>query len=307
MHKDADAFGLSRSRTPIEWLAEYSSAAERQDLAKRLADKIDEISRRKGGVPVVRAFATFLPEASREQPGPAQRALATIVDLARELRVRHHDVRTIEVVAGSRIVGLQPYQRMGGEIVCFAKLREERARRTDRKVQTIRIVEALARVIDETELDPREQLTFAVELEPGRFFDIRNIKRNMALIEAVEAHKNAEILRGIVGLNLDVGHYALAGISAAEMNSELLRRVAHVHLSDHKCGHLADLYLGKGGLGTRLGAAAFNPWLKLIEECYAMERPAGLLPLSGLVSLEMESCTSVSEVEASLQQIKSWL
>jgi sugar phosphate isomerase/epimerase len=306
MRPDATLIHSGKDCPPIQWM-NLPDRRQQKRMAVRIADSIELIEKQHGYMPRIRAFATHFPEVARAVPDMSVNSLSTLVELARTLRDRRHSVSTIEVVAGSRILGLQPYRRPPKrgepqEIICVAKV-------VPRPVDSGRvpsILSAIAEVVKFTELSASERLTFSIELEPGRYYELNDLQGICHLISAIDQHPLAKMLKPIVGLSVDIGHYAIAGILPSQLLGSKMDRVVHFHLSDHRGGHFVDLPIGDGGLGSQRGKAAFDPWLKFIYECYTTARADELPPLSGLVSLEMEAATSIVGLENSLKLMRKW-
>jgi sugar phosphate isomerase/epimerase len=158
------------------------------------------------------------------------------------------------------------------------------------------------RVIDSLDEAPGSPaLRFALELEPGPLFNIRNKESLLVFCDQIASID--EKYSAWIGLNLDIPHWCfLAGIDAAwvEKHLSVLRRIAHAHVSDHSSGHFCDaeplLFHG---------ACEFSPWLRLLSEVAKSNSGSELaMGYSGFVTCELECCPNEEFVRASVLHLQ---
>ena len=136
--------------------------------------------------------------------------------------------------------------------------------------------------------DQERRVTWALELEPGPIFALRDWATLHALCTAIEAD---EMLSPYVGVNLDIAHWRMARgkTVSGRITPELVRssdavlgRMAHAHIAGHHdCTHLGDLTLDVLNDPLR----DFGPWLDLLQDLPSL----GNRLFSGHVSVELEA------------------
>lgn len=254
----------------------------------------------------ISAIATYLPELAdlqRNKSSLAVRALGFLVELSEALRGQQllaHDPKTIEIVAGSRIQGVWPGKlidksRASGPVYVANVMSRAYLGQT--------LLGNLRTVVEQ--IDVASPVRFAFELEPGPLHLLNDWD---ALVWFALRLERDEVLGARVGFNLDIAHWAfLAGIRAdqlaptTELGALVRRRILHAHIADHRLGHFGDQ--APGALNDE---RAFAPWLELLDQIAAEERPAGM-DFSGFVSLELEACREAGEVTAALRTLRRML
>ena len=144
------------------------------------------------------------------------------------------------------------------------------------------------------------------ELEPGPLYVLNDLNAIRLMQPQLEKHG----LHELVGWNLDIAHWALAGIKLRDIDYDVFSRIVHAHISDHAYGHLGDLPVGRAGLGIcgtgRQNVAGFAPWLHLLR-CCASRPPNTGLPFSGYVSVELEACPDPALARSSVKKVGALL
>jgi sugar phosphate isomerase/epimerase len=300
-------------REPFATAIQRLAAAQRSDqrartnlAARQLAERLHEAVSRDRLLRIP-AFATFLPEITsprRKFARLAQDALRFLMRVAWYLRETHeHPVRTIEIVAGSRMSGVWPAAVSDDPITSEAAYGANRVpERVDKPVAIKLLLDRLL-PLAKPAADAGVQL--AVELEPGSLHIIRDwgsVRRFCAFLALPEY----KALSPVLGLNLDVAHWGiLNGITPQKVLDEKLvrQRIVHAHVADHARGHFGDVPLLQ-----QHGPDFFRRWLVAINQIAQEQRPAGTPSFSRYVSLEFESCRAPDEMLAiSIERLNSLL
>jgi len=242
--------------------------------------------------PIV-ATASFVPEVTsldRDSYEMACNALRFLLRFATALRRSgHQDLRTVELVVGSRIGGIWPAR--GGSYV---------ATWMDTDVACRRVLSILGRVLCEcANCPPEDRIVLALELEPGPMFLLRDWE---SLVEVCQQIAKDPLLSRFVGVNVDIAHWRLARDITPERvwdTPEVRDRIVHGHLSGHHhCSHFGDLP------PFDLNAAKdFRPWIELLRRIAADWRDPELPQFSGYVSLELEAAKELRIVTKSVLQL----
>lgn len=247
-------------------------------------------------LPVV-AVTSFVPEVTSPQREAYERACCAVrflLGMATALkREGHKDLRTVELVAGSRIAGVWPAR---GERYVATRLHADVARR--------RVLSILGRVMSPYEKTPREgRISVALELEPGPMYSLRDWQ---SLVDLCEEIDKDPLLSQFVGVNLDIAHWRLARDITPEQvwDTPVVRdRIVHAHIAGHhRCSHLGDL-----PLGDLNQPEDFRPWIDLLNRIATDWRDPMLPQFSGYVSLEMEAAKSRDLVTDSTKKLASLL
>lgn len=264
--------------------------------AQKITNILHRLEKGRPGRPVdICGFASFLPDISlpsQFSPEGKRReitvkVLERLLELLMELKKRGFSCRTFELVAGHTIVQPGDAPRFGKTRLryvdpnaCFKALEEslkELAKTMDRIFQQK----------DSRRRSCRPVLAF--EIEPG-VSKLNNGKKSLAkLWSLMKRFPDA-------GLNLDIGHMLILGISPEDLfGSELADRIAHVHISDNADSHFADLCVG-----TYHKEKAFAQWIRALANHFRKRRGA----FQGCVSIEMEACGSADMVRDAVRITK---
>lgn len=177
------------------------------------------------------------------------------------------------------------------------------------KAKQERLIKGLQRVVELVQfaLKPRshveQQFLIGLELEPGAGYVLRD---NMTLDEIMGRIKDTPGLSEHVGINLDVGHMRIAGVTANDLQ-KYEDKIVHAHISDHPSMHTRDHYLGAW---TDIAHPnEFDPYIKLLKRRLTPtpegERPG--LGFSGTVAIELEGCNRLEWVLRSIQELRRLL
>lgn len=291
MQVDCERLLRFPNRTAIDSLADlYLDPSRLRKLAEKLEQALGcELYPHKKCC----GFATFLPEiaAGGEAARKAQNALRGLIQLAGALRRQGHpDLSTIEIVAGSLIRGVCPVPQAKGKTPRTAYV-------ASRDVDDDRTLDTLCASL-EAVADEATGLRLAVELEPGPLYMLRDIETLKEFCKRLKA----PALCGVVGLNLDCAHWAMAGISPAQVraNLDIFNRIVHCHISDHADGHFGDLVIGDYHANPR----DFYEWVRLARELMERPRPDGYPSFSGFASVELEAVKDDRMVALSARRLQ---
>ncbi len=285
----------SASHSAVEFLASLQD-----DQSKRIAIEISQSLKANSPHLQISALASFIPEISRnvheQAAAVGRKAIRTLLKFASHLRELNHPVRVVELVAGSRFVGLLPGAGKNGRSA-VSVLTSNQAQ--DNVIMNLKLV-----LLKSAPSGP----CLALELEPGEYFTLNSLD---ALREMAEKLEKQDI--GRVGFNLDIAHWRLAPISDHSTESRpiepddvrrclpVMKRIVHGHISDHHpTAHFGDLPL------IQELEASFRPWLDLLRDAQTINGPKGLAP-SGFLSLELEAMRNRKVVSESLKVLSAWL
>ena len=236
----------------------------------------------------LRAFATFLPEITDPNPRTrkqTQLAIRCLVKLASQINKlkQNHDVRVIEIVAGSSTYGVWPARDLSTDqsmLVANRVTFSECLSFIDRELFDIQdCLEASA-------------IRLAFEVEPGPLFCLNGFEAVKEFDRFVNT--NGWGIGKYVGLNLDVAHWKLCGIDPSEVPKSIQDLVIHMHVSDHGKGHFGD-----ASLGSVNPLKEFEPWLTMGGSLVSREGA------SGMISLELECCLDDGVLRESVKNLKS--
>ena len=296
-------FGL-KSNEPSLGIRKPMLSARRRMATKRLkslnirkcADTINRTCR-KNELEIC-AITTFLPGLASQTglKSVSQNALDYVIRLAKKLKQDYkHPIKTIELVAGSLVDGIWPgIHEDEGEVYVANILKKETA---------IKNFAINLRPI--AEIAAKAGIALAVELEPGPNYIINDINALELLSETI---KGDAILDKIVGFNLDIAHWSMAGIEGISKKTSsiisktshenIVDRIIHAHVSDHGAGHLADL-----AIESIHDSNYFDRWRDFINTIYAKSYQRTNEPkYSGYVSLEIEATHSYDAITNSFNK-----
>jgi hypothetical protein len=216
---------------------------------------------------------------------------------------------TVELVGGSRVQGMSNATYRSAKWPHHARPAYLAHRIGAVKGWSL-LWESLRAVVDRTRLEPKDGVALAVELEPGPLYVLNDHAGLVALADLLAA-RGAERYARVVGFNLDVAHWFLAGIDPAKVDPRVVARICHVHISDIGLGHFGDAPLGALGLGRDTGDVernlrAFAPWLGLIDRVIRGRAGRGRdgVPFSMCASLELEACAGIAPVHESIERLR---
>ena len=264
----------------LEFMAGFSNRGG-QTLDAAVDDLL--VGMLQGERPIV-ALATFVPTLSLPPNSASavkgRHALAFVAAVARRLADRQNPQRriVIEIVGGSRVQGLSAESDTSYKASFFSE-----------KSCTSNLLENLRLLVHSV---GSEQVIWAIELEPGPLFTIRDWASISTFCEQIE--KDA-VLAGHTGINLDISHWricsthstdgSLARICPRQIRDSpsVFGRIVHAHIS----GHHDRAHFGDIPIGVLNTPDEFAPWLDLLRERAACTQTT--LPFSGYVSFEFEA------------------
>jgi hypothetical protein len=261
--KESVASGGMRPATVLTTLNQRLTEAEVVGVADALHRAIGGDEGRE-----IVALASFLPElASSDLVGPptrqpAQVALANIIRVGGALRRRHgHPVHVVEAVCGSLVERLTPPAEGDdlGDAPRWKVTLDDRDKVFDRLLESLHLI---WRELGPLEAQAGPLPPIALELEPGLCFALRGPRSLTALTEKLAEPVNRP-LQARVGYNLDLSHFAIAGVSAVEVraNREICDRILHVHASGfHPQAHFGDCSPSEDNLRK------LDPWFEFLRE-----------------------------------------
>jgi hypothetical protein len=159
--------------------------------------------------------------------------------------------------------------------------------------------------------------SLALELEPGPLFTL-NGRPQSSLSKLAKAIDDCPVLRGRVGLNVDIAHYILADISPDVLfkDDAICKRISHFHISDHGLGHFGDAALGHCDFGESRATGGRRSqlllkWVRAALRYAEKRRNASVADdapaFSGLISVEIEAAASPNLVQESCDVLKAIL
>jgi hypothetical protein len=264
------------------------------------------------------ALSSFLPQIWSPRRNNQDGALGIapvlgLIKLAKALRVESHPVHTIELVGGTRIVGLWHGKWDGTKPHPSGKTETFYAFRDTDAVSPVRqLARTLKDICSPPNLSLDDDLRLAVELEPGPLY----VLNTSDALKTLQDEIAAKPLAGIAGFNLDIAHWQLAQLRADHLGncSNFLEHVVHAHISDHAKGHFGDVPIGDLGFELNTGTAIeerlspFRQWLDLLANAWfganSNDRP---YRKSDYVSIEMEACRGTDAIQQSVRALRGLL
>lgn len=257
------------------------------------------------------ALASFIPEITTTGPkgGRARHSLEFLIRLAGHLRKDGHPLKTIEIVAGTLVDGI-----WHGRSLIEKDPKEAEAYIANRMSEVLARHNLQAALVSLAAEIQNAEVQIALELEPGPLYLLRDWKTLVAMSDMLDADP---ILSPLVGLNLDIAHWTLAGLSGimlggseptesafekqerSEFESQverIRRRVVHAHISDHGRGHFGDVRVCDITEDHKFGR-----WLKLLQEIADTPRDVGHPSFDRMLSIELEAVKRPKMVAESLE------
>lgn len=150
----------------------------------------------------------------------------------------------------------------------------------------------------------RRDWYLALELEPGSTYLLRD---SQSLLQTLESLLSSRLLRGHVGINVDIAHMKIANVDPESIlgREHVLNRILHAHTSDHPTGmHTRDQAIGRWSTIERYNGPDYR-YLRVLQERADMKDT--LLPFSRRVALELEGCNRMRSVHDSLSALRGLL
>lgn len=279
----------------------FTRASEDEGLVKYLSEHLLDSQNSAAQEVGVIGLASFIPEIVSKPHGvdgaKGQSALRGIAKLAIHMNENGGQVRNIEVVAGSMV--RRTYT--GYPLPVGGRSSDLYLSRLRQKPETLgRLVSNLRDGLSRDGLSGKMKesgITIGFELEPGPLFVLRDKK---ALLDLTQRLSRDNRLRGIVGLNLDIPHWRIAGgdhlISwlLSEEGRVVRRRIVHAHISGHHPkAHFGDLPLD--ALPDQ--QESIKAWLDFVAAVAGEGRHVKSEPaFSGFVSHEYEAAGNIDRV-----------
>lgn len=243
----------------------------------------------------VAAFATYFPDISSVSTSRRERvvmALKNTVRLALELKKRGYMPHAIvELVCGSRLDRCDCPECEG-----------ERIWEYDDEEKIKLLLDSLRKVITQVEqLLPDERFVFALELEPGETYVLRDEESLRKLVRALSQDKK---LANYCGINVDAAH-----MRAAEVTPSVLEEFEHLLVHAHVCDlpfrmHTRDQPVGRW---CPVDTAHCHHWeyLEVLSRRKARENLDSPLPFSGSVAIELEGCSRTDWIHQSIATLRA--
>ncbi len=268
-----------------------------------LAEKIHSECRGKA----ILALSSYLPEVASADDtlrGSASNSVAYLLCLGAELKRRNHPVKALELVCGTTIEKVLPVKNSQGAEL-FAAIERQRKSCIQRILACIRlgIQSAQNRNNSRPDLPDLTIPPIALEKEPGNFFILNSQDAIRELLKQIDSDA---LLKRHVGLNLDVPHWGLlceSGMGEFAQGADILKRIVHVHWSDHFSGHLSDLPIG---FVRPWNDVQWRPWIGLVTSLVSpaqrtIRHNEGLPIFSGVVSLELEAARTKDDLARAVE------
>jgi hypothetical protein len=305
-----DLQALLKLKTPPSSLAEHMEELDAGKAADRIHRWCLDAERKYPGDPVdICGLASFIPDISSTCETDRLRAVKTLgnlLDLLAALRERGFSGDTLELVTGHTIVPVSDLDP------CEARStpKKNSPSKPHTYLRGIKPQECLAKLLESLwDLDEKISNTtwhrttrsradkprLAIELEPS-FGRLIHDRKSLKMF--LDDNKAKSLMdRGNVGVNLDIGHMQIVKITPDEVDENWSNRVVHCHVSDNAHDHFADLRVG-----------VFTPEQKYLEWLRRLIRwEAKGKSFLGRVSIELEACGDVRQVEASFQFLRGLL
>jgi len=239
--------------------------------------------------PRIGGFATYLPSISSNQLKVRQSAIEALVNCIVGA------IRTKKTLEGSEALGqANPaiIEIVGGSCVDVesgGKIRiEDRTNKIEQLGESIN--EVIDRVLNSPGVSAEDCWAIGTEIEPGLSYVLDSLesfgKLRKCLNEAAVQH---------CGVNLDIGHMMILEEPDKSIE-DVVDSIVHTHVSDHPTGiHAKDWYIGAWN-PVEICGSPFAQHLAKLSQRLAAES----LPFSGCLALELEGCSRLSWVRASI-------
>lgn len=289
LHADASLEPMSLHEL-LDWIGQAA------DRVREVADYVHE-SYSLESAPII-GIASYIPELSQPPGSHASKmaiaSLRCLCQLAIELRTRHqHPVSTIELVGGSRVVGVDwkrllndMRQHPSPDLSIITESPE-----TTRSWLADAIRASVENLEDRLE---KEGISLALELEPGELYVLNDLVSVRQLIESMDLP--------ILGLNMDIGHFLMSRHlhpDLDEWNAQLEHMkpwLCHCHVSRHSlAGHFGDNPLPD--------PQAITWEMRELLHVYADALRTRSPPREPYVSVELEAAADIPSVCASVQSL----
>lgn len=326
MHPDLQEFfpNSPHPRSALRTLADQADSLDAHIKAAQFsADLIKRFPNR-----TIIGFATFLPEIMLpdELCSRSTSALRFLVMTAHEILSENDKSENapprfvLELVGGSRTQGLfyrnrkVPTKNPKIPSMEVPEYHVGLLRASELQSSIRELVNRLKPVAQEAIKRGRGRILLGLQLEPGPFFLVNSAHALDLLCQELDSD-SSEPWKRIIGLNLDVGHWAFltkhhppqnAQLTPdwLEQNPHVMNRIVHAHICDQSIGHLGDLHIC-----ARHSESEFTPWMELIERRASQKANLGqhILPFSGFIGIEHEACKSPKQVAHSFETLAKWL
>jgi len=306
--------------------AKYGSALrifanyERMPTAEKLAaDFAKNLQNKLNGQRII-GFATYFPEIMSTEEKVADWARDAILFLVRTASYFKRDDTDfiIELAAGTRAHGLATHPKDSSGAV-FSVIMNPATRYEKSIAQLLGRLDSIAQ-----EALKRGRILLALQLEPGPIFLLNGAIQLDLLCKQIDEN-GSKALKKVVGLNLDIAHWAFLNNSTSESETQLsvdwlrrnphvLSRIIHAHICDHGNGHMGDLYLEAVNAKDK-----FEPWLQILSERAKSKSwlqsllikskliKSRRLPYSGYIAIEHEACKNSNQLVHSYNTLTNWL
>lgn len=305
-HEDAVQFDLEEKPRITDLVAERLDIIQEKlskALESRPAKKADQPLR-------IPALATYFPDVSsmnNERREAACKAIVNCVKLFHDLQNRKDELdldispACVEIVCGSL---LEPVEEPNADKPSWVLQYTLPA-----KIE--QLVTSLKKIEEDLE-NCHKPYALSLEVEPGPSYVLSD---GDSLLSVYDAIRKAELKH--VGLNLDIAHFKIAGISPSFLKGQheggiqgpnLTHWIVHSHIADHPLRmHTRDLSLGAFS-NLEHFPSDFCGYLDLLmDRAVDYEKNKGGLLFSGAVALELEGCGRVTWIHDSIGQLKRLL
>jgi hypothetical protein len=247
---------------------------------KHMADMLGKIIRDTSTSLDIAGLTAYLPnlampkQTHQGKRREAVQAVKRLLSLIAALRAKGFSCKTLELVAGQTVIlqkkrngKIPPKLRYISRDQCFQALAES--------FQELKPI-----VYNLFDKDP-PILAFGIDAGICQLVsDMESLNRLAGLVRKFT----------FTGLNLDIGHLQIAGISPSEIHPGIIEQIASAHVSDNGNAHFADLPIANHK------EKIFRKWLKLLATCPT--QPQGKFQRH--ISIELEACGNVDPIRATL-------
>jgi sugar phosphate isomerase/epimerase len=255
--------------------------ADETAFAEISSQLIEQLTGQSVSIP---ALATFFPNVSSLNEDLRKQAVSAIINtlgLAMHLK-RWMPVPVVEVVCGTIVEassdGRVDIYGVSRKLDCLVRSLEE-------------IVSGVANELTE--------FAVALELEPGEIYLLNNDTRIRQLFERCDKSSLSDLLKKHVGLNVDIAHMRIAGISAQQLE-DFVPRMCHAHISDHPGIHTHDQFVGNW-TNIEQHDGGYLPFLRqLLRRCHTKSS----IPFTGCVAIELEGCNRIFSIHDSISRLR---
>ena len=285
--------GYTEGNSQFDPSLQFLANCNYEDLADWLQENTREWAKN------VKAFATYLPDIStlchstKNYRGLAINSLANCVLAGIEHSERHLNREVVvECVGGTLADRCNCARCQSHDKFVVVSSQREKIRAMFDAVREVK-----AEVERRASGKIRASWTLAFEFEPGPCYVLNNLDALRIFYDLYCQEEYGDV-RKHVSVNLDVAHFQMCEMLPKNL-LPYIELFSHGHLSDHPGLHTHDQPIGSWSAVEQLSSSVYG-YLLLLAKAMTLRR-SKKLPISGMVSCELEGCNQIGWIESAIQ------